>query len=291
MAPRSSTSSVILLLVAGLLLVALGLAWGLRGGSGPPDSTSSQREPAPVAASTSAEAPPAATRAVPESPDPGIPLTDLPLRLVATVVRENPALSLATVEDLDRTRHEVLNEGDSFRDHPQASVVRIERGRILLDNDGVREQLVIDRSDRAPLDVAAVSPEEAERRRQMGRRLRALTEAGEDYEQVLGEGERGGLLAEGDVSAVYAEDGEMIGVRLDDIRSGGLYDRIGLRSGDVVTNINGISLGEPAAIARVMAQLATADEVTVGIQAPNGGQETLSIPAADLLRGLGDLSE
>ena len=48
------------------------------------------------------------------------------------------------------------------------------------------------------------------------------------------------------MSAVY-EDGEMVGVQIDGIRDGGLYDRIGLRNGDVVTEINGVSLADPGA--------------------------------------------
>lgn len=284
MAFRSSLSTAIPLVAAGLLLVALGLAWALRG-PGPRGADAPPGPGTPPVDPTRAGTPPGSGGAPPEAPDPGVPLTDLPLRLVATVVRENASLSLATVEDLDRTTYEVLNEGDRFRDHPQASVVRIERGRILLDNDGVREQLVIDRSDRAPL-ATRISPEEAQRRRDMGRRLRELTEAGTD---ALEEPERAGLLAEGDVSPVYGEDGELIGVRLDAIREGGFYDQIGLRDGDVVTDISGVSLGEPAAIAAVMARFATSDEVTVDVESADGRKETISIPSEFVFGGMNDL--
>lgn len=267
---------------AALVVALLALAWlaydaGSRGRETAPGSPAAAAAPAggPVAeAPTTAQAPPAPEEA-------SLPHTKLPLRLVATVVRENPALSLATVEDLARTGHQVMSEGQRFDAHPQASLVSIERGRVILDNDGVREQLVLDHSDRAPLDVAAYepTPEQREYRRDMARRLREITDAGEDY---LGRGERTGLLAEGDVSAVY-EDGELVGVRIDNVRADGLYDRFGIRNGDVVTSINGVPLGSPTAMAEVLSEVALSDVLKIGVQPDgNGPLKSIEVPTEAL---------
>ncbi|MGH0030720.1 MAG: PDZ domain-containing protein [Myxococcota bacterium] len=278
-----------------VLVAAALLLWiGLRGGGPPPEEPGATAGPdAPSGPSApSREVAPPAVAPGPDAPaaplDPSLPHTDLPLRLVATVVRDDRALSLATVEDLERTRHQVIAEGQAFRGHPRAVLERIERRRLILDNDGVREQLVLDPADRAPeVDLSALAPTEEQlaHRRAMASRLRAITDAGPGY---LDGGERSGLLAEGEVSAVY-EDGEMVGVRLDEVVPGGLYDRVGLRSGDVVTSINGVPMGDPTAAADVLVELAVADVLEVAVEGDDGETGTISVPTEELIPMLQDL--
>jgi general secretion pathway protein C len=196
--------------------------------------------------------------------DVGIPHTRLPLRLLATVVRGTGRLSLATVEQIEAGGHQVLGEGQPFRGHPRVRVASIERGRVLIDNDGVREQLVIDRDARP---VTRDAPTAAR-----------AADAGTDSPGV-GRAERAGLPAEGEVSPVY-EEGELIGVQLDDLRAGGVYARMGLRNGDIVTAINGISLAEPTAAAEMLAELALSDVLEVDVEHADGTQELLSVPTA-----------
>jgi type II secretion system protein C len=228
-------------------------------------------------------APSAATPAIPQADATGIPHTKLPLELLGTVVSEDPARSLATIRDIERVAHEVMKEGQEFAGRPDVSVARIERTRILIDNEGVREQLAL--AHRAPAEAANLSPEEREYRRDLARRLRELTDAGTNYRDVLGEGERGGLLAEGEVSPVY-EDGEMVGVQFDAIREGGLYDRIGLRNGDVVTEINGVWLGDPAAPSRVAGEFVTAPELSLAVERGDGSAATIVVPTGPFEKAL-----
>jgi type II secretion system protein C len=272
-----------LLVLSACLLLAVAIAWAL-GRRTAPDAAAPT---APVSAlrvgeETAAQVAAALDRVSPLADASGIPHTRLPLRLLATVVREDPALSLATIVDVERAAQAVMSEGESFEGIPSARIAGIERGRVLLDNAGVREQLVIE--GQAAFESAR-TPEERERRRERGRRLRALTDAGTNYREVLGSGERGGLLAEGDVSAVY-EDGELVGVQFDGIRPGGLYEKIGLRDGDVVTGINGVALGDPAAVAQVIGQVATSDELIVDVRRGTGPPEQLVVPAPELRESL-----
>jgi type II secretion system protein C len=263
-----------------LLAVAL-LVWiGTREGAPPPAPDAALASDRPDATPVAA-AGPAASAAQPAPAPSDLPHTDLPLRLLATVVRENRTLSLATVEDLERTQHQVLAEGQSFRGFPDATLLEIERGRVILDNDGVREQLVIDRSAPVAYEGYGASPEQREYRREMARRIRGIQEAGTDY---LDRGERTGLLAEGEVSAVYV-DGELIGVQIDDVREGGVYDRFGIRNGDVITSINGVGLGAPTAMGQVLTDLAVADELQVELERG----EVISVPTDELIGMLAEL--
>jgi general secretion pathway protein C len=218
-----------------------------------------------------------------------LPHTQLPLRLVATVVRERRSLSLATVVDTQAGGHEVLSEGGILRHHPRVKLAAIERGRVLLDNDGTREQLLLERSVASGAG-SAPDPEEIAYRRDLSRRLRTLTDAGTEYRE-LGTQRRSGLLLEGDVRPVF-EGGELVGVQLDALREGGVYDQVGLRNGDIVTAVNGVPLGEPTAAARVMAELAVSDQLEVRVERNDGTEEVLSVPTAEFteaVRALEDL--
>jgi general secretion pathway protein C len=221
--------------------------------------TETAREPAPVAE------------------DGDVPHTRLPLRLVATVLRENPGRSLATVENTARRGHQVLAEGQLFRDQRAVRIVSIERGRVLIDNDGVREQLVIDRTA-PPLNARSrVAPPATPdgRTPTQSAPTRSLDAVGSSFD-------------EGELSPVY-EDGELIGIVLEDIRDGGLYEQVGLRNGDLVTSVNGVPLGEPTAAAEVLAELALSGRLTVEVEHEDGTHELLSVPTSELgevFRGL-----
>lgn len=273
MASARSRLRILLTFTACVLLAAL--AWTLVGRpASVVDSHAAPAAPPPVSAAAPAPAAPATSRPVEIS---NIPLTKLPLRLVATVVNDNAELSLATLVDLERDAHEVMSEGQTLEGRPKVRIASIERERVLLDNDGVREQLVVFHGDAGRSVTYEPTTEQREQRRELSHRLRELTDAGKNYRDVLGPGTRGGLLAEGDLSAAY-EDGEMIGVQVDGIREGGVYDKIGLRNGDVVTDVNGVALSDPSAAAELLVQVATSPTLEISAMGSDGTERTLSIP-------------
>jgi general secretion pathway protein C len=271
------TTQRVLLGITACLLLAFGLTRMFERRA--PEAT-----PEPAAAPAAAAAPEPDVPAAPPAPAAadasGIPHTKLPLRLLATVVGADPTLSLATIADEERGANAVMKEGQAFQGRPAVQLAAIERARVLIDNHGVREQLVLVHHERAPEDTAVheITPEQREWRRDLARRLRDLTDRGAD---ALAPPERGGLLAEGDVNAAY-EGGELIGVQIDDIRAGGLYDRIGLRNGDVVTDINGVSLRDPGAMAKVVALAATSPVLEITVERADGPPTTVQLPTEEL---------
>jgi type II secretion system protein C len=252
------------LALSALALLATLIAWAL---ASPPEADPASAQPD----STDVAAPPPAVLPTPPVPDEDadVPDTKLPLHLEATVVRENHALSLATVEDTVRRTNEVLREGDRFEAHPDARIVHIERARVLIDHAGKREQLVITHLEPTELElretpeVAAKPPEEN------GKQARVPAPV---LERALGPRAR----PEGDVHAVY-ENGKMVGLRFDAIPAGSVYDRIGLHSGDVVTSVNGIPLADPDATAMLLAQFASAAELDLSVARPDGSHGTLHL--------------
>ena len=177
--------------------------------------------PTPRGAPPRSEGP---SRSRPRSPaDLDIPLSELPLRLLVTVVADNPAASLATVADVEHHTSAVMREGQRFEGRPSVRLTAIERARVLIDNDGVREQLVLLRADAAPERAQAgdISFEEREYRRDLARRLRALT----DPRRCAGPGDGGDCWLR--VTSAPPIKVGRDGVQIDGVRAGGLYGRSG----------------------------------------------------------------
>jgi type II secretory pathway component PulC len=255
----------------------------------------------PAAGSASAQPATAATRAPSLSPapppaEPGsseILPTSLPLSLVATMVRDDPSRSLATIADAEHDTRRVLTPGQTLPRRSGVTLTRVLRERVLIDNQGVIESLAMVRTDGpAPAEPPPfdVGDEERIRRRVLATRIRELTDYGlERRETPTEEQPRIRLLAEGSITPVYDDDDELLGVQIRDIEEGGIYDRIGVQEGDLLTSVNGIPFGEPAAAASVVAELTLSDEIDVGVTRPDGSAETLSMPTAELREYLDEL--
>jgi len=82
-----------------------------------------------------------------------------------------------------------------------------------------------------------------------------------------------------DIEAVSA--GPTPGFRVHSRNSAALLARLGLESGDLVTEVNGIRLDGPLAGLAAADELASADELTVAL-VRNGAPVTVSLRAGDL---------
>jgi type II secretory pathway component PulC len=242
---------------------------------------------------TAARPPPPLSSSGSESRAGEILPTALPLSLVATMVRDDPSRSLATVSDEEHQARRVLAPGQPLPRRPGVILARIERERVLIDNQGVLESLAMDRSDGPappeppPFDIG---DEERILRRVLATRIRELTDRGLERDETAPvERPQIGLLAEGSITPMYDEENAFMGVQIADIEEGGIYDRIGVQEGDVLTSVNGIAFGEPAAAASVVAALTLSDEIEVGVTRPDGRAETLSMPTAELQEYLAEL--
>jgi type II secretory pathway component PulC len=92
--------------------------------------------------------------------------TKLPLILLATIAAIETDLSRAAIHDQRSRVDEVVRPGDTLESHPDVTVDRIERGRVVLLNRGRREELTLADEET----VATTSP-----RTQAAQRPRAAT--------------------------------------------------------------------------------------------------------------------
>jgi hypothetical protein len=122
-------------------------------------------------------------------------------------------------------------------------------------------------------------PEEIERRRAAAARIRKLIEAGPN---ATGPPVGGGVLAEGDPHPVY-ENGELLGVELQNLRPDGLYAHLGLRDGDLVRSINGVGLAESGAL---LQEIAGSQAIELSVEHEDGTQDLISVPIEQILEEL-----
>lgn len=141
-------------------------------------------------------------------------------------------------------------------------------------------------SDPAP---AAEGPdaEEIARRRAMAARLRKLIEEGKD---ALEPPVVGGLLAEGEPAPVY-ENGELLGVELQNVRPNGFYAQLGLREGDLVQSINGVGLQsindmELDASGKLLAEFVSSPRIELQVERSDGTQGVIAVTREEIIQRL-----
>ena len=211
--------------------------------------------------------------------------TKLPLRLLGTQVSSVREHSKAAIADSAGRDPEVLHEGDPFAKHPEARLVRIERRRVVLQNGARREELRLDDEDAVEPPPVRAAARRTSRRSVASRRPTPDTDTLTDRLRALQLDQNNGRDARSLFNQAkiipHWEDGQMVGMELQEIEPGSLYEKVGLKSGDVITSFNGIELDSAAAGARVLSQFVQAKEIN--IKTLDGGELTVG---PDQLPGL-----
>ncbi len=217
--------------------------------------------------------------------------TKLPLRLLGTIASEDQRLSSAAIQDLSSKQHEVVRVGDFLEQHRGVEVVAIERGRVILQNGERREELVLN-DDVTPAPTRKTAARRTSRRpRRTAKRPDSnlagrLQELREQTKGIRGGRSPASLFSEARVLPKY-ENGEMIGIQLNAIKSGSFYEKFGFEDGDVITELNGIRIDNPQASAKLLTELTQAEEF-VFEKIGRNGLEKLTIPAEEVSRILGE---
>lgn len=219
---------------------------------------------------------------VPEDED--LEATKLPLKLLGTAAAGDPGQSWAAVEDLETRKHSVVRPQDQLRG--QATVLRVERRRIVLQNGSRREELALDDAEAPrgrPLVRAATVPTPATAaapRTDPGAAARVRRLAENRFQVARSDVETAArnpaaLFSQARIMPRY-EAGQMTGVQLNAIKPGSLFEQIGIQSGDTITRFNGIQINSPEESAQLMRELSDAKQFNVVVQGSDGRERTLT---------------
>jgi general secretion pathway protein C len=202
--------------------------------------------------------------------------TKLPLHLLGTAAALDPRLSWAAVEDLDSHQHLVVRVDDVLRQ--QAKVIRIERRRIVLENGARREELALEKGGGAAIATTAApggsDPNARIKRLADNRFAVARTEVENAARNP------GALFSQAHILPKY-ENGQMVGVQLNAVQPGSLFEQIGIQSGDTVTSFNGMRIDRPEQSANLLRELSQARSFNVTVQGSDGRERTLTYDVAE----------
>ncbi len=205
--------------------------------------------------------------------------TKLPLRLLGTAAASSESRSRAAIENEKTRKHMVIAVGDLIEGFRRVRVEAIDRSRIILDNQGRPEELLLHEDQpKRPRRSAARTARRARRRAaptEIGVRDRLERLAGKDG---MGVSE---LLSQARISPKMA-NGEMLGMQIDAIKSGSFFDNAGLQNGDVITEVNGVVLDRQEATSAVFEELLNSDVIEITAQR-GGAPIRLSADPLDLM--------
>src|SRR5690606_15570471 len=207
--------------------------------------------------------------------------TRLPLKLLGTVAASDPRAAWAAVEETTKRQRIVVRPQDKLLD--KATVVRIERRRIVLENAGKREELALDEEGvaAAPGRVAARRARPTPAVADVADLRERVQQLSEDSFQVqreqVDEAMRNPaeLFSQARILPKY-ENGAMTGVQVNSIQPGSLFEEIGIRDGDVVTQVNGIVVASPQDSAALLQELTQSNQFEVTVLGADGQPRTLS---------------
>lgn len=191
------------------------------------------------------KAPPAPTASAPVSP--------LKLRLVGVNQMAN-GRQLAIIEDTQKQKQDVFTIGERLFD--QAKLVEIQRDRVQVERNGRIETIAV--QEGAP-SAPAGSGETAANQTEFVVAEEEVTNALANLPQLLSQAR----------AVPYFRNGQSIGMRLFAIRSGSLYEKLGLRNGDIVLAVNDNSLSDPTQALKLFEQLKTERSINVKVERNN----------------------
>jgi general secretion pathway protein C len=211
--------------------------------------------------------------------------TRLPVKLLGTAASGDPSHSWAAVEDQESRGHLVVRVGDQLLG--RAEVLRIERRRLVLQNGDRREELALEEQPDGGAKVSRASPKRPTPRRRP-RATRGRSDGAQAEVERLDENRYAvkradvddlasnpaGLFSQARILPKY-EDGGMVGVQLNAIKSGSLFERIGIQNGDVITQLNGIEVTGPETSQEMLKELTEAQEFNLTVMGSDGGTREL----------------
>jgi general secretion pathway protein C len=222
-------------------------------------------------------------------PEENLAATRLPLRLLGTAAAIPAEESWAAVVDQTERRTVIVGIDDKLN---KATVKRIERRRLVLSEGGKLRELVLD-EDAGP---AAKPGRAAARRRSAPRAQRPRAKPKplaekiqkladdrfqvnrDDIDEVMEN--PANLFSQARILPKY-QDGAMVGLQINAIKPGSLFEEIGIQSGDVITKLNGIVIDNPQESAKVLTEFSEAESFTVDVERDDGSNDTLEFSVGE----------
>lgn len=165
---------------------------------------------------------------------------------------------MAIIEDSSKQQQDVFELKDSI--FGQATLVEIQADRVSLERNGKIEVLAMSEKELGGSDTPGGVPSSDQTDFTVPEE--ELSSALANLPQLLSQAR----------AVPYFRNGQSIGMRLFAIRSGSLYEKLGLKNGDILLSVNDNSLSDPAQALKIFEQLKS--ERTIGVKVERNSQLT-----------------
>jgi len=199
--------------------------------------------------------------------------TDLKLRLWGTVTGQN-GRAYAVIEDTKTRQQDLYHAGDTIQN---AVVKLILREKVVLNVDDRDEILAMEeiRGRRASAGSSGnkirASSATADQKLPVSRYPRKIKLRGDQIQKAM---ENLGQLMEQATLRPHIEDGQPAGISITGIKPNAIFRRMRLRNGDVITGVNGNSIGSVEDATRVFEELSSGSNIQLQIKR-RGREQTL----------------
>ena len=219
---------------------------------------------------------------IPEpEPEEELQRTRLPLRLLGTVASEDQVVASAAVENTQDRLHQVVRVGHTLNKFAEVVVVRIDRGRLVLQNGAQREELLLDPSAGLRKPTVTASKRAPRRRRTNTPTPPAPSVQDRLADLVQNSGQRSAAAIFSDARILpKLSAGKMAGLELSQIKPDSFFEKIGLKNGDVVTSVNGLLVDDPSAQRELLEAFTSAEELVADVTSADGTTRQIKADAA-----------
>jgi type II secretion system protein C len=201
--------------------------------------------------------------------------SSLPLQLLATMESDDPAWSMATIRDLESNMLGPYTANEQLR--PGVTILAVERGRVIILNQGRREFIALGATPPPP---PAVKPAPSAKPASESKPGKSVAIEGADQaincssehactvdrkfvEQLMQSPQQ--LMTQARMFPV-TRDGETAGFRVSGVRKGSLATLLGLENGDVVSEVNGNKLASIDDALAMVQKLRRANHLSVTVE-------------------------
>jgi len=205
-----------------------------------------------------------------------LPETNLPLKLLGTVVNTEPKQSMAAIRITDQNESVVVRQGEKV--HGEAEVYRIERRRVVIINGRKTETLTLDEEATAS-PMANKIRSSLPQRPDTGTHRRTPRMTPPNNQRAMIDSIRRdptSLLGMADFQPQFDSEGGVNGIRVTSVQPGSLAEQIGLSEGDVIKELNGITINNPPQSITLLREIQDVGVQEIVIETPGGQTNTLN---------------
>jgi type II secretion system protein C len=209
--------------------------------------------------------------AAPKPTDEELKETELPLKLWGTIAAADSALSWASVEETSKKVTSAVRVGDQIQ---KATIVGIERRRVVLLENGSRRSLSLDDEMETPSLTGSKRKKPATRKTTARASRRKSAKEARKREEEKTEspvGNTNSLYSQARiVPKIDPQTNEVTGLELSAIQAGSVFEEVGMKNGEVITEIAGVPVSDLGPSTKIMSALTDPEEVEVITVDKNG---------------------